>query len=531
MAHHRAQFDTLKARLREPPERIIALFGPRQTGKSTIARAVLRSTDRYLAVDEPERTGVGFLDSDSDMATVAGAQRRDSRWLVRNWERARLDAERLPQGCILVVDEVQKIPEWIAARMRNGDYAANLAQRLTTEDYASLARQVALPLLRAFPVHCAQSVPLLMLDGLLVAALRTADRTDIAALIAKKRSRTSMSVSQRVHWMAAEVIAVGENNCDRLWRFVQSRDRRVTQLSEFLFAADSLLAGSAVPTLACFIRLLAPSTRRLGGTASRLVGAEYKASRSIERMVAALSERDSTDGEAVNSLERFAADHTLGEWRPSLAAARDRQRVLRRDAAYRHPTVEQTCRTLSGGTPANVADLAALLTDRFLELARRIRTGNTDDWRQYWNEPRGQAPTPKHEDQCRDALLSDLRQHLPAGVDAQPEGQYANDKRADIRVACQDFEVPVEIKKNRHPDLWSAAKNQLVAQYVTAPATSGYGVYLVFWFGRDRMPPPPVGAPPSGPDELKIRLEAVLSDADLRKIAAVVIDVSRAEGK
>ena len=112
MAYHRAQFDTLKARLREPPERIIALFGPRQTGKSTIARAVLRSTDRYLAVDEPEPTGVGFLDSDSDMATVAGAQRRDSRWLVCNWERARLDAERLPQGCILVVDEVQKIPEW-----------------------------------------------------------------------------------------------------------------------------------------------------------------------------------------------------------------------------------------------------------------------------------------------------------------------------------------------------------------------------------------------------------------------------------
>ena len=45
------------------------------------------------------------------------------------------------------------------------------------------------------------------------------------------------------------------------------------------------------------------------------------------------------------------------------------------------------------------------------------------------------------------------------------------------------------------------------------------------------MPPPPVGAPPSGPDELKIRLEAALSDADLRKIAVVVIDVSRADGK
>ena len=112
MAYHRAQFDTLRARLLEPPDRIIALFGPRQTGKSTIARAVLRPTDHYLAVDEPDPTGVGFLDTDAGIVTVAGAQKRDNRWLVRNWERARLDAGRLPQGCILVVDEVQKIPEW-----------------------------------------------------------------------------------------------------------------------------------------------------------------------------------------------------------------------------------------------------------------------------------------------------------------------------------------------------------------------------------------------------------------------------------
>ena len=112
MAYHRAQLSTLKARLREPPDRIIALFGPRQTGKSTIARAVLRPTDHYLAVDEPDPTGVGYVASQADSVTVAGTEKRDTRWLVRKWERARLDAERLPQGCILVIDEVHKIPEW-----------------------------------------------------------------------------------------------------------------------------------------------------------------------------------------------------------------------------------------------------------------------------------------------------------------------------------------------------------------------------------------------------------------------------------
>ena len=112
MAYYRAQLSTLKARLREPPDRIIALFGPRQTGKSTIARAVLRPTDHYLAVDEPDPTGVGYVASQADSVTVAGTENRGTRWLVRHWERARLDAERLPQGCILVLDEVHKIPEW-----------------------------------------------------------------------------------------------------------------------------------------------------------------------------------------------------------------------------------------------------------------------------------------------------------------------------------------------------------------------------------------------------------------------------------
>ena len=212
----------------------------------------------------------------------------------------------------------------ITARMRKGDYAAHLAQRLTTEDYAPLARQAALPLLRAFPVHCSQSVQLSMLDGLLVAALRTADRAGLADLIARKQSSTSMSVSQRVHWMAAAVIAVGENYCDRLWRFVQSRDRRVTQLSEFLFAADSLLAGSAVPTLACFIRLLAPSTQLPARKDWLRVGRYAQASRSVHRMIIALANHDGADSETLESLDQLATNPTLGEWRHSLAVARDR---------------------------------------------------------------------------------------------------------------------------------------------------------------------------------------------------------------
>ena len=128
-------------------------------------------------------------------------------------------------------------------------------------------------------------------------------------------------------------------------------------------------------------------------------------------------------------------------------------------------------------------------------------------------------------------LLSDLRQRLPQGVDAQPEGQYANDNRADIRIThqAQGLELPIETKKNTSPDLWSAPRDQLIAKYTLEPATGGHGIYLVLWFGENdelRTPLPPSGVRPAEPQELKNRLEETLTDEGARKIAVCVIDVS-----
>lgn len=99
----------LRQRLAESPRQIIALFGPRQTGKTTIVRQVLRQIDlksRYLAVDEPDSTA-----SAATEATFFAPQVRDVEWLVRHWEEARREAEQLG-GSVLVFDEIQKIPQW-----------------------------------------------------------------------------------------------------------------------------------------------------------------------------------------------------------------------------------------------------------------------------------------------------------------------------------------------------------------------------------------------------------------------------------
>lgn len=110
----REQIATLLSRLREAPERLIVIAGPRQTGKTTLIRQALGRIDRpskYLAVDGPEPT-IPTLPLDDLAETVSISNVRDTAWLIRNWEQARRDAEQATQGFILVFDEIQKITNW-----------------------------------------------------------------------------------------------------------------------------------------------------------------------------------------------------------------------------------------------------------------------------------------------------------------------------------------------------------------------------------------------------------------------------------
>ncbi len=88
----RPHVNALISRLTESPDRIIALFGPRQTGKTTIVRQALLQVEqgrRYLAVDEPDSTALRIPSDLSDWDTVQLPQVRNTEWLVRNWVEAR----------------------------------------------------------------------------------------------------------------------------------------------------------------------------------------------------------------------------------------------------------------------------------------------------------------------------------------------------------------------------------------------------------------------------------------------------------
>ena len=113
---------TLLSRLHEEPRWLIVVTGPRQCGKTTLVDQILRKTERpsaHVAVDAPDPASVpiitGFRGGPPSLTTSASlppVDQRDTRWLVRTWEAARREARASDRGFILVLDEIQKIPNW-----------------------------------------------------------------------------------------------------------------------------------------------------------------------------------------------------------------------------------------------------------------------------------------------------------------------------------------------------------------------------------------------------------------------------------
>ena len=223
------------------------------------------------------------------------------------------------------------------------------------------------------------------------------------------------------------------------------------------------------------------------------------------------------------------SDDSLRPWRIRLGLAADNQRAIRREAEFCYVSADAVCRVLAKCEPANSADLAALTADTIVKLAENIRNGNTSDWKQYWTRAGDMSKwCPLKENDCRDALLSDLRGTLSnLGIDCQPEPNYLDGRRGDIRVTFSGFGVPIEIKKSNHRSVWSSIRSQLVPKYTQDPECNGYGIYVVFWFGREFLQPPPSGRKPLGPEQMREMLIASLEEDERRKIGVVVVNVSR----
>ena len=108
--YKRPLYQTLRSRLKEPRRFLQVLAGPRQVGKTTLARQAMeggRTRSHYASADEPTL--------------------QDRAWIEQQWDLGRLKAK--DGGALLVLDEVQKVPGWseVVKRLWDEDTAKGIS--------------------------------------------------------------------------------------------------------------------------------------------------------------------------------------------------------------------------------------------------------------------------------------------------------------------------------------------------------------------------------------------------------------------
>jgi hypothetical protein len=391
--------------------------------------------------------------------------------------------------------------------------------------HQKVARQATLSLLRAFPVR-ARAEQLRLLDTLLWSALRYSDSAALRATIEQKLTLRSMTPNQRTLWLAAGLASDPELFLPRIEHQITG-SKRIARLAEFFspsYPVPWLREKLDVAALAFLIRTIGQTYEPM--QEEGLITIRTEASDCVRSLIARLGA--SSDPKAAVELISLAENPNLAEWRWLIEQARKTQRVVQRDASYRPPTPAQVLEALHDGPPVSALDLRELVVDRLDRIKDRMGTTPENLWRQYWNEDSHQRPTdPKPEGAGRDSLLVTLQSELPEGCKVRKEVSTAGDGQADLAVDCGDLQLPFEIKKANHRDLWRAARDQLLAKYATDPSTGGLGVYIVLWFGPELelVRTSPTGRRPANPDELRQWLEETLEPADRQRVAVVVLDV------
>ena len=435
--------------------------------------------------------------------------------------------ELVAQACVLYVQGCLK------ARRQHVDGTYELAY---SDAYANVAKIGVPLLLKQFP-HRANLGQLPVLECLLKAGLRHLPDATLESLISEKLALESLDSPQRTYWMAAGLtlqadkyeamtrsyVAANTTLTGHFGKFFHDRLERSAKWREGHNFSES--------SLTLLIELLGP-----GSTPERPVGAHVVTAsmRSAELVRTFISQLAATAtpqaGAALLGLETLPA---LDKWSSNFRYARLAQQVILRDTGFRHPRLEDVANTLHGGTPANPADVAAIVNEVLSTMAKEMRRDELNIVRQFWGVDSNGQPASRNsrpENVCRDLLVLILREKLSHyKIQCATEARHNNDKRSDIWCTHGEWGIPVEIKKDSNDDIWKAMDSQLIAQYSIDPRAGGFGIYLVLWFGGGSLKvSPAAGKKPVTAEEMKARLDELVDSAHQRLISVIVLDCSLA---
>ena len=420
------------------------------------------------------------------------------------------------------------------AKLARGEqHADGLRELLTHEALAALREDAVLTLLREIP-----NANVFPLHELLMGALGIPSAHTALLALADHILSGAMPVDQPQSdlWLVTAWLLSPDRYGAALLDAAQSRPEIVFDLRDFTGYSRNETAPGRAPSLAQieFLIRLAGSLFPPMGHPSFVWGGDsnaWDAADYVRSLVNGLSAY--ANQAATEALSRLESDAILAAYRPEIQHALANQRARRREVEYDRPDWPRTLRALDNKQPATVADLHAVLVEHLDDLRKRIRTENTDIYRMFWNlDGHGRLVSPRPEEACRDDLITLLRQRLaPLGISLEPEGHMSADRRADISAAMPARKILCEIKRDYHPDVWTAPDDQLERLYAHDPEALGFGIYLVFWFGDGR--PSAISRPPDGrarlasPGEMEVMLRAHLPADRATRTVVIVIDVTK----
>jgi hypothetical protein len=394
--------------------------------------------------------------------------------------------------------------------------------------YIAIAQQVAPLLIAELPARVTKT-QLRCVRELIACLLRTLTESEQLSLISQRLAVFNMDVAQRVYWLTAGLQVAPTHYLAPLKEYLSAKPSRANHVYELLREQRQERDHAVQLGLQAKMFLIPLLGARFTPKEEPKSGEAYwvtptiESMRYVEQLISSMaSDLSEETGAGLAQLLNLQA---LAPWKSRLEHALYEQQLLRRKALFRPASVTEVCHTLANLQPANAADLHALVVAQLNLLAKEIRHGNTNDYTQYWN-----GDKPRIENDCRDALLSDLKRLLkPLNVIAEPERTHADQKRADIEVFFgSTLHMPIEIKRDSHKDVWKAIHEQLIAKYSREQGSDGYGVYIVFWFNAGNLHVAGDGGnKPKTPQELQQRLTATVPRDLQHKITVLVIDCAK----
>lgn len=241
----------------------------------------------------------------------------------------------------------------------------------------------------------------------------------------------------------------------------------------------------------------------------------------LNGLIARLGEN--TSDEAALALEALR-DMPEDGYTDRIKAVLAEQRRKRVEQVHVPPTLIEIRAIVEDGPPTTASDLQAVMLENLATAQDRLKGDDVDSYLGFYRED-GRH---KNEEPCRDELIKMLRA-IDNTLEYTPEVHVADGKRVDIvaRVGRRPI-LPIEIKGTWHPDLWTAADDQLSHLYVE-DWRAERGIYLILWFGIDpKMSKPPAGGTvPTTPEELRQALIATSVAARRGEVDVVVLDLTR----